>query len=89
MREVFKKIKKVLAKQQGMCYNMQGQARPVSQTVKTSPSHGEDMGSIPVRVTNDSLVLSDSKRIPIALGMRIFSLILCAPFPRSGWISLL
>ena len=26
--------------------------RPLSQTVKTSPSHGEDMGSIPVGVTN-------------------------------------
>ena len=25
---------------------------PLSQTVKTSPSHGEDMGSIPVGVTN-------------------------------------
>ena len=35
-----------------MCYNMQGQARTVSQTVKTSPSHGEDMGSIPVWVTS-------------------------------------
>ena len=58
---------------------MQGQARPVSQTVKTSPSHGEDMGSIPVRVTNDSLVLLDSRRIPIALGMRIFfAYTLCA-----------
>ena len=27
-------------------------ARPLSQTAKTSPSHGEDMGSIPVGVTN-------------------------------------
>ena len=25
---------------------------PLSQTAKTSPSHGEDMGSIPVGVTN-------------------------------------
>ena len=28
--------------------------RPLSQTVKTSPSHGEDMGSIPVGVTTGS-----------------------------------
>ena len=26
--------------------------RPLSQTAKTSPSHGEDMGSIPVGVTS-------------------------------------
>ena len=28
--------------------------RPLSQTVKTSPSHGEDMGSIPVGVTKQN-----------------------------------
>ena len=27
--------------------------RPVGQAVKTSPFHGGDMGSIPVRVTNN------------------------------------
>ena len=28
------------------------QIRPVGQAAKTSPSHGENMGSIPVRVTS-------------------------------------
>ena len=39
-----------------MCYNVQGRAkeptqRPVGQEAKTSPSHGENRGSIPLRVT--------------------------------------
>ena len=29
-------------------------ARPVGQAAKTSPSHGENMGSIPVRVTKNA-----------------------------------
>ena len=36
-----------------MCYNIGVVNKwPLSQTVKTSPSHGEDMGSIPVGVTS-------------------------------------
>ncbi len=36
-----------------MCYNIKvSKCWPLSQTVKTSPSHGEDMGSIPVGVTS-------------------------------------
>lgn len=31
-------------------------ARPVSQVVKTSPSHGEDRGSTPLRVTNNKVL---------------------------------
>ena len=31
--------------------------RPVGQAVKTSPFHGVDMGSIPVRVTNNNVPL--------------------------------
>ncbi len=46
---------------------MRGQEKwPISQTVKTSPSHGEDMGSIPVWVTRDSSSVSflqDSYRV--------------------------
>ncbi len=34
--------------------------RPVSQTVKTSPSHGEDRGSIPLRVTKNSTCINKS-----------------------------
>ncbi len=38
-----------------MWYNRQvNESWPLSQTVKTSPSHGEDMGSIPVGVTTGS-----------------------------------
>ena len=38
-----------------MWYNGQvNESWPLSQTVKTSPSHGEDMGSIPVGVTTGS-----------------------------------
>ena len=41
--------------------------RPLSQTVKTSPSHGEDMGSIPVGVTkrNKSELFRKSKVVRI------------------------
>ena len=35
-----------------MWYNSKRSARPLSQAAKTSPSHGEGMGSIPVGVTN-------------------------------------
>ena len=42
--------------------------RPVSQTVKTSPSHGEDMGSIPVRVTMTE-IRQIQGRSPIGTGM--------------------
>ena len=50
---VCKKIKKGVAICKRMCYNVRGQEKwPISQTAKTSPSHGEDMGSIPVWVTN-------------------------------------
>ena len=34
-----------------LCYNNQA-VRPVGQAVKTLASHAENMGSIPVRVTN-------------------------------------
>ena len=41
-----------------MCYNKQvNESWPLSQTVKTSPSHGEDMGSIPVGVTKQAASL--------------------------------
>ena len=35
-----------------LCYNNQA-LRPVGQAVKTLASHAENMGSIPVRVTNE------------------------------------
>ena len=42
-------------------------ARPISQAAKTSPSHGEGMGSIPVRVTkqNKSELFRKSKLVRI------------------------
>ena len=71
---VCKKIKKGVAICKRMCYNVRGQEKwPISQTAKTSPSHGEDMGSIPVWVTN--LFLQDSDRN----GYARHSLILLAP----------
>ena len=46
---------KPLAFSEKMCYNTTvRKTRPVGQAAKTSPSHGENMGSIPVRVTNKS-----------------------------------
>ncbi len=39
--------------------------RPVGQAVKTSPSHGENMGSIPVRVTKEA------KNEPKSKGIRV------------------
>ncbi len=86
-----KKSKKGLAIPDKMCYNIQGQARPISQTVKTSPSHGEDMGSIPVWVTRDTLCQSLAGFLSsLVYGMRqMCTLILYSP-SRSfsgGWIS--
>ena len=52
-REIF--FEKPLAIRREMWYNRQvNESWPLSQTVKTSPSHGEDMGSIPVGVTTGS-----------------------------------
>ena len=36
-----------------MLYYKSKTKRPVGQAVKTPPSHGGNMGSIPVRVTNE------------------------------------
>ena len=56
---------------------------PLSQTVKTSPSHGEDMGSIPVGVTTlnirrhpPAFLMQDSS----AVGMHTVAYILRAVF---------
>ena len=57
-------FEKTLAFWKSMWYTIQAETKwPVSQAAKTSPSHGEDGGSIPPRVT---------KNIRIPSGIRIF-----------------
>ena len=41
-----------------ICSNQIAATRPVGQAVKTPPFHGGNMGSIPVRVTTKSTLLS-------------------------------
>lgn len=55
---------------------------PLSQTAKTSPSHGEDMGSIPVGVTNfTSLCLLPFSKFPFHSRYVASAInILCAAF---------
>ena len=54
-RKKQKKLKKDLQKTAMCVIITKSKARPLSQTVKTSPSHGEDMGSIPVGVTKQMI----------------------------------
>ena len=47
-----------------LCYNNQAfNRRPVGQAAKTSPSHGENMGSIPVRVTKTKNICYTSQAV--------------------------
>ena len=57
-RKTFKKIKKTFKnpltnRQENSIIDKLNTVRPVGQAVKTLASHAENMGSIPVRVTND------------------------------------
>ena len=60
-----KNIKKPIDKCFGLCYNVKvarnaAQKWPLSQAAKTSPSHGEGMGSIPVGVTKQKVLQTRS-----------------------------
>ena len=66
-------FKKTIAFSKKMWYNNQvSKTWPLSQAAKTSPSHGEGMGSIPVGVTNQvkDEHVSDRRRV------RLFRLLL-------------
>ena len=56
-KRIFSFFEKTLAISKNLCYNTPVDERPVGQAAKTSPFHGENMGSIPVRVTKKESTL--------------------------------